>query len=522
MIKSVIVLLLGTGILRAQVDVLTANYSNSRSSANLAESLLSPATVSPETFGKLASFPIAGQLYAQPLVVTGLPIAACGTCDVVFVATMQNNVYAFNATTLDPTPLWIAKLGPPVASSLLRFEGAVTGSVGVLGTPVIDRGRGLIYLLAERMRSGKPAFELHALDLATGNEQLNGPVDVTATVDGSGDANVNGRITLDPLRHIQRPGLLAANSRIYIAFGSIYDRKPYHGWVLAYDIDTLQQTAVFNATPNGGLGGIWQSGRGLAADSSGNIFLGTGNGDYDGLTNFGETFLRMGSDLQVVDWFTPSDWQGLSDVDLDTASLGPMLIPSIDMILGGDKAGNGYLIDQSNMGHLGLTGASVAQTFQPVEYGGLFNAAVWDRSDGPLVYFVDEGISTSGFRITNRQVEASPFSITEVTSDYPWQGMAISAWGETDGSGILWLTVGDHDQAEAPGTLIAFNAQDLTQVLWTSDASDRDSLGLFAKFTTPTVANGLVFVPTASGQLVVYGLLDPVTPRVRSIRSPLH
>src|SRR5450432_3992408 len=185
----VIVLLLGTNIVRAQVDVLTANYDNNRTSANLSESVLSAATVSPDTFGKLASFPVAGQMYAQPLVVTGLDMEACGTCDVVIAATMQNNVYAFNATTLDPTPLWIARLGPPVPSSLLRFEGAITGSVGILSTPVIDRGRGLIYVLAERMRSAKVVFELHALDLTTGNEALNGPVDVTAAVDGTGDAH---------------------------------------------------------------------------------------------------------------------------------------------------------------------------------------------------------------------------------------------------------------------------------------------------------------------------------------------
>ena len=219
--------------------------------------------------------------------------------------------------------------------------------------------------------------------------------------------------------------------------------------------DLQQQLAVFNSTPDGGLGGIWQSGRGFVADPAGNLFLGTGNGDYDGMTNFGETFLRLSPELQVIDWFTPADWQDLSDVDYDTASLGPMLIPSIDMLFGGDKASNGYLIDAANMSHLGLTNASIPQTMQPVTYGGLFNAAVWDRGSGPLVYCIDEGLSTVGWRITNRQFETQPFSSTLGDIGLPVaRGIAVSAWGDTDGTGILWLTAGDHSQSAVPGNAV--------------------------------------------------------------------
>jgi hypothetical protein len=497
----------------AQVDVLTANYNNNRTSANLEESTLTPDTVLPASFGKLAAFPVQGQIYAQPLVVTGLDAPACGTCDVVYVATMMNYVYAFNASTLSSTPLWSVKLGTPVPVSLLGLN-AIDPLVGILSTPVINRARGAMYVLVDRLRNGRPMFQLHALDLATGAEIMNGPTDISATAPGSGDATVDGLIPFDASQHIPRPGLLAANGRVYLAFGSIFDRNPYHGWVLSYSLDDVrQQVAVFNSTPDGGRGGIWHSGRGIVADPAGNLFLGTGNGDYDGLNNFGESFLRLSPDLQVVDWFTPSDWQDLSDVDLDTASLGPILIPSIDMLFAGDKASNGYLIDRSNMTHLGLTGASLPQTFQPINDGGLFNAAVWDRADGPLVYFVDEGTSTVAWRITDRQFEAQPFSITSTNSDYPWQGISISAWGDQDGTGILWLTAGDHSQNSVPGTLYAFNAQDLTQLLWTSEMSPlHDRLGEFAKFNAPTVANGLVFVPTFSNRVVVYGLLSPGTP----------
>ena len=522
--RCAIVLLLGTCIVRGQVDVLTANYNNYRTSANLQEYALSPDTVSPDTFGKLAALPVVGQVYAQPLVVTGRDVAGCGTCDVVYVATMENNVYAFNATTLDPTPLWTVNLGPPVPSYMVKLRD-IDPSIGSLSTPAISLPRGAIYLLSETLRDGKPAFRLHALDLATGREILNGPTDVTASVAGSGDSNVNGKIALDPMSQLQRPGLLIANGRAYVAFGSIFDRNPYHGWVLTYDIgDVSQQLNVFDSTPDGAQGGIWQSGRGLVADSSGNIYLGIGNGDYDGMRNFGESFLRMSPELRVVDWFTPADWQDLSDSDLDTASLGPILIPSLNLIFGGDKNNNGYLIDRWNMGRLGLTGASVPQIFQPIQWGGLFNAAVWDRTDGPLVYFVDEGTATCGWRISpdDKRFEATAFSTTNVNSDYPHQGIAVSALGDTNG--ILWITAGDHDLEDVPGTLLAFNAQDLTQLLWTSEMNpERDRLGGFAKFATPTIANGLVFVPTFSDQLAVYGRLSTGTSdQSRSIQRKLY
>ena len=510
--RWVIVLLLGSGIVGAQVDVLTANYNNSRTSANLQEYTLSPDNVAVGSFGKLASLPVTGQIYAQPLVATDLSMPACGICDVVFVATMQNNVYAFNASTLDPKPLWQVNLGAPVPSDVVNFR-VIDPTIGILSTPTISLSRGAIYILSETLRGGKPVFRLHALDVTTGREILNGPVDVNASVKGSGDASVNGTLTLNPMYQLQRPGLLTANGQVYIAFGSIYDRNPYHGWVLAYDMnDVRKPPGVFNTTPDGQEGGIWQAGRGLVADSDGNIYVGIGNGDYDGLRNFGESFLRMSPDLQVVDWFTPFDFQERNDVDLDTASLGPILIPSLDLIFAGDKDHNGYLFDRWNMGHLGLKGASMPQIFQPIQWGGLFNAAVWDRSDGPLVYFVEEGTSTVGWRIdpVTRQFDSAPFSLTDVNSDYPWQGIAISASG--DSGGILWLAVGDHNQEDVPGTLLAFDATDLTRLLWTSEMNpDSDRLGGFAKFVTPTVANGLVFTPTFSNALVVYGLLGTGT-----------
>ncbi|MBV8818523.1 MAG: hypothetical protein JO022_09220 [Acidobacteriaceae bacterium] len=366
-----------------------------------------------------------------------------------------------------------------------------------------------MYVVAETYENSAPLFRLHALDLSTGREKMNGPVTIQASVAGDGDGSLNGEITLDTTQHLQRPGLLLANGAVYIAFGSVRDRFPYHGWIVAFNAsDITKQKAVFNDTPDGGNGGVWQSGRGLAADGAGNVYAISGNGDYDGFLNFGESVIKLTPDLRVIDWFAPADWQDMSDVDLDLGSLGPVLVPGTDLVIGGDKADNLYVVNGGNMGHLGTSDAANPQVFQPITGGGVFNVALWPRTADSLLYIVEEGDWTGGFRLANGTMESSAFSQTTVTSDWPFQGMAISANGNNNG--ILWMTIGDHDFPDPPGALLAYDALDLTHLLWSSEMNGRrDRLGTFAKFANPTVANGRVFVPTFSNALVVYGLLPP-------------
>jgi len=491
--------------LGAQVNVLTANYGNQRTSANLNEKILTTRNVHSQSFGKVGAFPVDGQIYAQPLYVSRLDMGAAGTHNVVYVATMHDTIYALDADTL--TPLWQRRLGDPVPSVLLDFDD-VDPETGILSTPVIDLARNAIYLVTDTLENSAPVFRLHALDLTNGQELLNGPVEILASAMGAGQASQDGVIVLDPWQHLQRPGLLLANGAVYLGFASHSDLWPYHGWILAYDAANLQhQIAAFNTTPQGGAGGIWQAGRGLAASAAGDLYVATGNGDYDGISNFGESFLRLSPSLSLIDWFAPADWQPLSDNDYDLGSIGPVLLPSAGMLVGGDKAGDLYGVSLQNMGHLGTPGAATPQSFQPFTTG-IFNVALWDRADSAALYVVESGVSTMGFNITNGVFATQPFSQSPVTSDYPYQGIALSANGSAPQSGILWITAGDHSQADVPGTLIAYSALDLTQVLWTSDFTpERDTLGAFAKFATPTIANGRVYVPTFSNQLVVYGML---------------
>jgi hypothetical protein len=499
---------LATALLRGQTQVLTANYCNERTNANLSETILTTTNVTSARFGKVGEYLVDGQIYAQPLYVTGARIAGQGIRNVVYVATMHNTLYAFDAGSRASTgPLWHVSLGPSVPAGVVRL-GGINPEVGILSTPVIDLRTNIIYVVAETYELDTPIFRLHALDLSDGSEKLGGPVVLQATVRGKGDASQDGEIALDPVQHLQRPGLLLANNSIYIGFGSINDRYPYHGRILAYDASALTQTAIFNVTPEGGSGGVWQSGRGLGADADGNVYTVTGNGDYDGLVNFGESFVKLSPSLQVLDSFAPDGWRELSDVDYDLGSLGPVLVPGTNLLIGGDKARHLYLLNKENLGHHGIVDAPVAQIFQPVLWGGLYNMALWTRAPSPIAYLVEQGDWTGAFRITDGRMEERPFSQTPVTSDWPHQGMAISANGGDNGSGILWLTAGYHSLPDVPGVLYAFDAQDVTNLLWSSEMKPRrDRMGRFLKFATPTVANGRVYVPTASNSLFIYGLL---------------
>ncbi|HLJ50542.1 MAG TPA: hypothetical protein VKU01_31230 [Bryobacteraceae bacterium] len=494
------------GLVGGEGQVLTANYGNDRTNANLDEAVLNTSNVNPNQFGLVGQYTVDGQVYAQPLVVSsGVVRSPRGH---VLIATMHNSVYWFDA---DPTrsaaPLWQVNLGPSLPASLLHFHD-INPEIGILGTPVIDPASNTAYLVAESYENGAGVYKLHALDLSMGAEKFGGPVVIQATVGGTGDASVGGTIALDPMQHLQRPGLLLANHSIYIAFGSVFDRAPYHGWILAYDQTTLQQVAVFNSTPEGANGGVWQSGRGIATDDAGNILATPANGDYDGVANFGESLVKLSPNLQVLDWFAPADWRAMSDEDADLGSLGPIFVRGQNLVVTGDKLSNLYVIPADNMGHLGTDGSPVPQIFQPIVAGGLYNLALWNRDPAPIAYLVEPGDWTGAFQIAGGRMAETPFTQTPVTSDYPFEGIAISAKGSEAGTGILWMTGGDHSMANIPGTLYAFDALDLTNLLWSSDMNPgRDAMGGFAKFATPTIANGRVYVPTFSNTISVYGLL---------------
>jgi uncharacterized protein (TIGR03437 family) len=490
----------------AQVNILTANGDNDRSNSNLQETQLSPATVNSSTFGKLGTWPVDGQVYAQPLFVSGLSIAG-GLHNVVFVSTMHNSVYAFDADAVSLVPvLWQVNLGKSVPATLLFGPyGDIQNEVGILGTGVIDLQRSVIYVVADVFEGGSPVFYLHALDLATGAERLNGPMKMTASVIGTGSAALaDGTIPFDPLQHIQRPGLLLANNAIYVGFGSHGDQFPYHGWILSYDAtDLSHRLGVYVSTPNGNGGAFWQSGRGLAADLQGNVYAITGNGDYDAVRNFSESFVKVSAQLSsTLDWFAPSDWQSMSDNDFDI-SAGPALIAGTHTIIGADKIGDLYVINGDGMNQpnsASIIAASAAS---------IFNFAVWSRGGNASVYTQGGGEPVKCFQVTGSQVSPDPLSTGATSIEYSRISMTLSANGGLVGSGILWETTGDYNDG-TPGTLHAYDASNLANELWNSDMNPvRDQMPKVTKFVAPTVANGKVYVPSTSNMVTVYGLYSP-------------
>ncbi|WP_350339209.1 Ig domain-containing protein [Geomonas sp. Red32] len=491
----------------------------------MSETVLTTANVSVSTFGKLFSRSVDGQIYAQPLYLPNVTIQGTSR-NVVFAATMHNSVYAFDAD--DPassSPLWQVNLGTPVpATDISSSYLDITPEIGILATPVIDPATGTIYVVAKTKdtATGTYHFRLHALDAASGGEKFGGPVEITAQVRGSGDGSSGGVVTLDPLHHLNRPGLLLLNGTVYLGFGSVGDISPYHGWVLAYNAGTLQQTSVFNVTPNGSQGAIWQAGKGLAADAAGNIYLMTGNGTFDantGGSDYGDSVLKLStaSGLSVADYFTPFNQATLSANDADLGSGGPMLIPGSNLMACMGKDGVMRLIDTLNLGKFSSTTNNDVQEFQAVPSGSIFMGGTiyWNSpGSGPSLYVWGPNDYLKQYRFTGSALQTTPVSqstMTEFGGSSNSVPLSLSANGSLAGSGIVWASAAyqqDPNQQTVPGILRALDAGNLSAELWNSKLNAaRDDVGNYAKFSPPTVANGKVYLATFSNQLHAYGLL---------------
>jgi len=499
----------------------TFTYHNDsmRMGQNLQELALNPITTNQTQFGKIFSCVVDGYVYAQPLYVANVPISDRGTHNVVFVATEHDSVFAFDADKTSCLQLWMTSFIDPASGITTVLSEDVSSldivpEIGITGTPVIDPQTGSLYVVAKTKENGSYVQRLHALDMTTGAERFGGPVVIQASVPGTGDGSAGGQLTFDPLRQNQRAALLLANGVVYIAFASHSDNDPYHGWVLGYDSATLQQVAVFNATPNGSRGGIWQSGGGLSADSSGNIFVITGNGTFDANTggnDFGDSFLKLGTNaggLTLVDFFTPFNQAFLEAVDFDLGSTSPLLLPDQlgtahpHLVLGAGKDGNAYLVDRDNMGQFNSTDNSqIVQTIT-ISPSAVFGVpAFWENN----IYFLPMDDVLKAFQLNGGLLSPTPTSQASTVFGFPGASPAISANGSTNG--IVWVLDNSAFATSDPAVLHAYNATDVSLELYNSTQADsRDQAGPAVKFTVPTVANGRVYVG-GQNQLTVFGLL---------------
>jgi len=490
----------------AQVDVLTQHNDNARTGANLRETELTPANVNGSRFGMLFRRSLDDQPYGQPLLATNIAVGG-GTHDIVYVTTVNNSVYAFDANDTEAlTPYWHVNFGTPANLHSANFGCLdMTGQVGIIGTPVIDKDRHVLYVVALTQAGSGFTQRLHELDLATGGDLPESPVVIKAE-------------GFDGLMQSQRPALLLANGMVYVSYASHCDRQPYHGYLMAYDAKTLSQVGVFNTSPTGSGASIWQSGQGPSADSEGNVYAISGNGSWDGEKNFSESFLKFSPQLKLLDWFTPTNHFALDKSDTDLNSAGATLIPGTHLVLGGGKDGVMYVLDTRHFGQLGDEHA--LQRFKATT-AHLHSLVYWasDKSGGQLfVWGPRDKVEVFGFS-GDKLGEQPKATRDEVATGFPGAMLSLSANGGKDG--ILWAAIhasGDAWHESPPGVLHAFDADDIRHELWNSlELPQRDDCGRYSKMAPATIANGKVYLGSfgsqnaGSGQLCVYGLLPSVS-----------
>lgn len=536
--------------------VLTYHNNLFRDGTNTHEFALTTSTVNTSTFGKLFSCATDGAIYTQPLWIPNVTVSATRH-NLILVATQHDSVYAFDADSGPCTTVWHANLldsahggtsgENPVPSS---GAGALVGSgygdiapeVGVTGTPVIDPTTSTLYVVSKSVNSSTQFFQrLHAIDLTTGNERVTPrPIDSSISVPGTGAGSVNGQVAFDPRNQNQRPGLVLYNGVVYVAWASHEDHDPYHGWVIGFSASTLAPVTngVFNSTPNqvGTLsysrGGIWMGGGAPAVDSSGYLYLITGNGTFDantGGSNYGDSVVKLSASngLSEVDYFTPLDEASLDANDTDFGSGAATVLvdqttgPVAHLVIGGGKQGNLFMLNRDNLGKFSSSTNNVVETIN-VGNSIFATPVFWQNS----LYVAGVGnLKQFVFAPSTGQFSGAPSS--QSSTSYGFPGATPSLSSNLTVSGIIWALENTlYCTPQSPGcgatVLHAYDATNLAIELWNSSQApgNRDQAGNAVKFTVPTIANGKVYVGTRGnntggaesstsvpGELEVYGLL---------------
>ena len=540
---------------RAQVNVTTYHYDNARTGQNVNETILTPANVNAATFGKLFTYSVDGYVYAQPLYLSNVQIPNKGSHNVVFVATEHDSVYAFDADSAAAGQLWhVSFIDPPNSVTTVPATDVqaidIQPEIGITSTPVIDATSGTIYVVAKtkEVRQGSVHYvqRLHALDVATGGEKFGGPAVIAdtivasdgsyvfvsgPTVPGNGDGSVDGQhVTFNAFRHLNRPGLLLLNGVVYSAWGSHGDQSPSHGWVIGHDAQTLVQVSVFNTTPNGGLGAIWSSGGGAAADADGNIYVSTGNGTFatagTASPAYGDSVIKLApGGALVTSYFTPNNEQILNDSDLDLGSGGVVLLPDQPgnhprLLVTGGKDGTVYLLDRDDLGgfrRCGMTCDDVVEVLPAGTVGGnVFDTPAY--FNGRIYYQGCCGNVLKAFALSNGVLSTTPVAQSTTAFAYPGATPSVSANGSSNG--VVWTI---ERSSSGPAVLHAHDVSNLANELYNSDQTSVDRLDSAVKFTVPTIVNGKVYVGTRTG-LAVLGLLSSprlvITSQPQNVTAP--
>lgn len=507
--------------LAVKVDFVTQHNDVERTGLNPNEPILNPANVTTATFGLLRTLPVDQQVDAQPLVVSNVTIGG-KLHDVVYVVTENDSLYAFDAAS--GARLWrVSVVG---AHETVASDHAGCGQpgpdIGVTSTPVVDRKAGpngtLFLVAATDDDLANNHQRLHAIDLATGAERPNSPVDIEATYPGNGPNSSGGKLTFEPQQYLERTGLLLLRGHIYLGWASHCDRTPYNGWVMSYDETTLAQSSVINITPNGASGGIWMAGTGLAADSNGFIYFLDGNGTFDTELSpkgfplqhdFGNGFLKLSTfegKLSVADYFEMHNTVDESSNDQDLGSGGLIVLPDMKdakgavhhLAVGAGKDRNIYVVNRDSMGKFNPNTDSAIEQEVSGEIGGVWSAPAYFNN---AIYYAAVKDVLKVFPIVDAKLATAPSEIGGHYFSYPGASLSISADGVKDG--IVWAV-----NFQGATTLYAYDATNL-HTLYTSDqaANGRDSLNGVSRFIAPVVVNGMVYIATPKG-VAVFGLLS--------------
>jgi Chitobiase/beta-hexosaminidase C-terminal domain len=544
--------LAAAGSLFAQApNVLTWRYDNTHQGQNTQETILTPANVNTNTFGKLFSHTVDGQVYAQPLYVANLTVNNA-THNVIFIADEHDSVYAFDADSnggADSGPLWQASMlstahGATSGATTVPSSDVQTGTgdinpeIGISSTPVIDINTQTLFVVAKTKENGSYVQRLHALSILDGSERSGSPVAISASVTGNGNGSSGGKLTFSTLWQLNRPALGLFNGSIYIAFGSHGDNGPWHGWVLVYNETTLKQTAAVSQSPNGDGNGIWMSGAGLPIDTvsaNGRAFLATGNGDlttYPPLTNnvdYGESVLRYdlaNGGFAISDAFTDYNQSALTGADLDQGSGGVLILPDqpgahTHLLIQIGKEGRILVLDRDGLGgYVGPNAGSNTNAVQDITGALGVNTGLWSTPAywNGNVYMWAESDALKMIPITSGVLAKKATAQSSVTSLFPGATPVVSSNGTTNG--IVWALLTSGYKTNGDSILYAFNAGNVAQELYSSSQNpSRDNAGLAVKFTVPVITNGKVYVG-ANGQVDVYGLLNAQQQAPAPVISP--
>jgi hypothetical protein len=470
-----------------------------------------------------------GPILAEPLSATvNVTVGPSrGKQTVVFVATENDSLYAFNTTT--GQLLWHRNLLSPVESPLPE---SVTNfyAVGTTSTPLIDTATNTIYVDATgTYPTGNQTHYvqlLHAINMSNGQDVSGSPVVIADTgyigstvvslkgpsIPGNGAGSVEGRDYFYVQRQLQRPALSIDGNNIILAYASFEDQPPYHGWILTFNKRTLAPTGVFNDTPNGSDGGIWNSGGPVQIDSQGYLYTETGNGTFDNkLTkkgfpkygDYGDTVLKLqivpgytginGWGIKVVDYFTPGNQAHLEKTDGDLASSGVLLLPNgaggnkhPNVLLASGKSGTIYVINQNKMGHYHDGPDKVLQEMPKAISGGSYDTPTY--YDG-YIYYAGVNDALTVYKLVNGHMVA----VGEAPDVLAFPGANPEISSSSAKNGIVWVT-------SSACELIAYDAANISKDLWSAPIIE------YSKFSVPNITSNGYVVVGAGNFLEAFGL----------------